>query len=234
MKKNVAQPNLVLMRHGESLWNRKQIFTGWVDIALSRKGERQARSAGRLLKANDITFDEAHTSVLKRAVKTLWLALEEMDALWLPTTKSWRLNERHYGALQGQSKAQIAKKFGQEQYLKWRRGFDYRPEYAVGKSPYPECSPQACGLKPAQFPHAESLKDTSERVLPYWKKNIAPALSAGRRVLVVAHGNSLRAIIKHLENISDQDIAKIEISMAQPLAYRISKTGKVMEKHYLS
>lgn len=226
-----TQPNLVLLRHGESLWNKKNIFTGWMDIGLSAEGERQARRAGRSLRG--LHFDRAYTSVLKRAVKTLWLAAEEMDALWLPIEHSWRLNERHYGALQGRSKTQVAKEYGFEQFTKWRRGYSFRPPLAAAGWQTGECLPEACGLAAHSFPRGESLKDTYQRVLPFWTKQIAPALARGERVLIAAHGNSLRAIIKHLEGISDTAIAEIEIPTGLPLAYRISKSGKVQAKAYL-
>lgn len=235
MKKTIvaksSQPNLVLLRHGQSVWNKKGVFTGWTDIGLSPIGEREARRSGRLLRG--LQFERAYTSVLKRAVKTLWLVAEEMDAFWLPIENSWRLNERHYGALQGRSKEQVAKQYGFEQFVKWRRGYTFRPPLAPAGWREGECLPEACGLQPRRFPRAESLKDTYDRVMPFWEKNIAPALARGERILVVAHGNSLRAIVKHLEGVSDAAIADIEIPTGVPLAYHITKAGKVRAKAYL-
>lgn len=225
------QPNLVLLRHGESLWNKKGIFTGWMDIGLSATGETEAHRAGRLLRG--LHFDRAFTSVLKRAVKTLWIVAEEMDALWLPIEHSWRLNERHYGALQGRSKAQVAKEYGFEQFTKWRRGYAFRPPLSAPGWQKGECLPEACLLAARSFPRGESLKDTYQRVLPFWKERIAPVLARGERILIAAHGNSLRAIIKHLEGISDTAIAEIEIPTGVPLAYQVSKAGKVTAKAYL-
>lgn len=222
----MKQPNLVLLRHGESLWNKKGIFTGWVDIGLSKRGEKEAKRAGKLLKLHGYQLDRAYTSVLKRAIKTLWLALEEMDAMAIPITDHWRLNERHYGALQHQSKKMVASRYGQEQFLAWRRGFKERPPLAHKEQL--QGQPAIKGVKAKDLPRTESLADTSKRVLAYWRSDILPALQRGERVLIAAHGNSLRALVKHLEQITDQAIMKVEIPTGQPICYQISKQGKVL------
>lgn len=226
-------PNLVLIRHGQSLWNRSNVFTGWTDIGLSSQGEREARAAGRLLKKRGFVFDRAYASVLQRSIKTLWLALEEMEQMYVPTEYSWRLNERHYGALQGKNKLALARKYGAEKVFEWRRSFATRPPLA--KIPAAEIKRLAAawGLKPSEFPKAESLKETARRVMPVWNKQILPALKKGENVLVVAHGNSLRGLIKHLEGISDADIPKIEIPTGRPLCYEITKNGTVRDSEYL-
>ena len=214
---------LVLLRHGESVWNKKNIFTGWVDIDLSRKGVRQAKRAGRLLKAAGFNFDRAYTSVLKRAVRTLWLVLEEMDLTWLPVLNAWQLNERHYGDLQGLSKPALAKKFGVEQVQRWRRSFRLRPPLLAKTSPWDVARDrryQIFGLK--QVPRRESLADTCRRVLPYWQQEIAPRLQRGANIIISAHGNSLRALVKHLDKISDDDIPLLEIPTGAPLVYEFN------------
>ncbi len=228
----MKQANLVLLRHGESIWNKKGIFTGWVDIGLSKKGETEARQAGRLLKRRGYIFDCAYTSVLKRAIRTLDLVLKEAHISKLPTTKTWRLNERHYGALQGQSKAAIEKEFGVKQFLAWRRGYTTRPPLLT-KPMKGQCSPKACGLTLDEFPHAESLQDTYKRVIPVWKKDILPALKKGNNVIISAHGNSLRALVKYIDGISDQQITRLEIPTGKPLCYQISSRGVVQKKWYL-
>ncbi|HET9733663.1 MAG TPA: 2,3-diphosphoglycerate-dependent phosphoglycerate mutase, partial [Burkholderiales bacterium] len=211
---------LVLLRHGESVWNRENRFTGWTDVDLSDAGLEEARAAGQLLRADGFDFDLTCTSVLKRAIRTLWVALEEMDRLWLPVDKSWRLNERHYGALQGLNKAETAAKFGEAQVLAWRRSYDTPPPaLAPGEARDAAADPRYAGLSRAEVPLTECLKDTVARVLPYWNSAIAPAVRAGRRVLVAAHGNSLRALIKHLDGVSDADIVGLNVPTGVPLVY---------------
>ncbi len=222
---------VVLVRHGESQWNRENRFTGWTDVDLSESGVAEARSAGRLLKAGGFEFDLAFTSVLKRAIRTLWIALDELDCMWLPTEKSWRLNERHYGDLQGLNKAEMAAKFGEEQVLKWRRSYDIRPPALKPGDPRAEArDPRYAGVK---VPLTECLKDTVERVVPYWQSAIAPAVGAGRRVLVAAHGNSLRALLKYLDGISDEEIVKINVPTGIPLVYELDAGLKPVKSYYL-
>src|SRR5262245_42823898 len=203
---------LVLIRHGESEWNKENRFTGWKDVDLSEKGKAEAQSAGKLLKADGYTFDEAYTSVLKRAIRTLWIILDEMDSMWIPETKSWRLNERHYGGLQGLNKAETAARYGDDQVLIWRRSFDVPP------GPLDESDERWLGNDPRyadipkdEFPRCECLKDTVARVLPYWEQEISPKIKAGKRLIIAAHGNSLRALIKHLDNVSDEDIVNLNV-----------------------
>jgi 2,3-bisphosphoglycerate-dependent phosphoglycerate mutase len=213
---------LVLLRHGESAWNKENRFTGWVDVGLSDKGVREAVDAGRALKRDGIGFDVAHTSVLKRAIKTLWYALEEMDLLWIPQSASWRLNERHYGALQGLDKAETAAKHGEAQVKVWRRSFDIPPPPLAADDPRGQRQdPRYASLRPEEIPLAESLKDTVARVLPYWNERIVPDLKAGRRVLIAAHGNSLRGLIKYLDNIPDAKIVELEIPTGVPMLYEL-------------
>ena len=222
---------LVLLRHGESVWNRDNRFTGWTDVDLSEAGVAEARAAGRLLAAQGFDFDIAYTSVLKRAIRTLWAVLEEMDRTWLPVEKSWRLNERHYGALQGLNKAEMAAKFGEAQVLAWRRSYDTPPpalerqdaRYEGGDARYAG----------AEVPLTECLKDTVARVLPYWKSAIAPAVRAGRQVLVAAHGNSLRALIKHLDGVSDADIVGLNVPTGVPLVYELDDALRPLRHYYL-
>ena len=212
-------PKLVLLRHGESVWNRENRFTGWVDVDLSAKGLDEARAAGRALKAGGYRFDLAFTSVLKRAIRTLWISLDELDQMWLPVENSWRLNERHYGGLQGLNKAEMAAKFGEAQVLVWRRSYDVPPPPLPRNDPRSEShDPRYAGVP---VPEAECLKDTVERVVPDWEAAIAPAVRAGRQVLVVAHGNSLRALVKHLDGISDEAISGLNIPTGIPLAYEL-------------
>lgn len=225
------QANLVLLRHGESVWNKKNIFTGWVDVSLSKKGEAEAKQAGRLLQRRGYIFDQAYTSVLKRAIKTLTLAMSGVGGK-LPVKRSWRLNERHYGALQGKSKTAIEAEFGHKQFIAWRRSYTVRPPLLT-KPMKGQCTPAACGLKLSDFPQAESLQDTYKRVIPFWKKEILPTLQRGKTVIISAHGNSLRALVKHLESTTDQKISKIEIPTGKPLCYQISPKGKVIKKWYL-
>jgi 2,3-bisphosphoglycerate-dependent phosphoglycerate mutase len=225
---------IVFLRHGESDWNRENRFTGWTDVDLSTAGIEEARAAGRLLRAQGMDFDIAYTSVLKRAIRTLWLALEELDRFWLPVEKSWRLNERHYGALQGLNKAETAAKFGEAQVLAWRRSYDTAPPaLAPGEERDAAGDPRYAGLSRAEMPLTECLKDTVARVLPYWNAAIAPAVRAGRRVLVAAHGNSLRALIKHLDGISDADIVGLNVPTGVPLLYELDAQLRPLDRRYL-
>jgi len=224
-------PQLVLLRHGESDWNRENRFTGWTDVDLSAQGVEEARAAGRTLAAQGLRFDLAFTSVLKRAIRTLWLTLEELDQMWLPVEKSWRLNERHYGDLQGLNKAEMAAKFGEKQVLVWRRSYDTPPP-ALSKEDgrYEGRDPRYAGV---EVPKSECLKDTVARVIPYWDSAIAPAVRAGRRVLIAAHGNSLRALVKHLKAISDEDIMALNIPTGIPLLYELDERLKPVADRYL-
>jgi 2,3-bisphosphoglycerate-dependent phosphoglycerate mutase len=229
MKNSVHK--LVLLRHGESQWNRENRFTGWTDVDLSESGLAEARAAGRLLKAGGYAFDLAFTSVLKRAIRTLWIALDELDQMWLPEEKSWRLNERHYGALQGLNKAETAAKYGEAQVLIWRRSYDVPPPPLKRDDPRSEArDPRYAGI---DVPLTECLKDTVERVVPYWQSAIAPAVRAGRRIIVAAHGNSLRALVKHLDGISDEAIEKENIPTGIPLVYELDGNLKPLERYYL-
>jgi len=210
---------LVLIRHGESVWNKENRFTGWVDVGLSEKGLQEAKNAGQALKKAGFTFDVAFTSVLRRAITTLWNVLDGMDLLWIPVQKSWRLNERHYGALQGLNKAETAAKHGDDQVKIWRRSFDIAPPpLASWDAAWPGNDAR---YKPGEMPTTESLKDTITRCLPYWTEKIAPPLRAGRRVIIAAHGNTLRALIKHLDKISDEDIVNLELPTGAPIYYEL-------------
>jgi 2,3-bisphosphoglycerate-dependent phosphoglycerate mutase len=214
--------NLVLLRHGQSEWNRQNRFTGWVDVPLSEQGVAEALAAGKLLREEGFQFDVAYTSLLKRAIKTLWIALEELDQMWIPVHRSWRVNERMYGALQGLDKAETAERHGADQVKIWRRSYDVQPPPMSEDDPgYPGHDPRYRDLAPEDIPKAECLADTVNRFLPYWESDIAPALAAGKRVLVAAHGNSLRALVKHLEGISDDDIVELNIPTGAPLAYQL-------------
>lgn len=225
---------VVLLRHGESAWNRENRFTGWTDVPLTDKGVEEAKSAGRVLKEEGLVFDEAHTSVLKRAIKTLWLALEEMDLMYIPIHHSWRLNERHYGALQGLNKAETAEAHGEEQVLLWRRSYDIPPPpLEVTDARHPSHDPRYKDLNPEEIPAAECLKDTVERFLPYWRQVVVPAIKAGRRVIITAHGNSLRALVKFLDGISDQEILKLNIPTGVPLLYELDADLKPISSRYL-
>ncbi len=225
---------LVLLRHGESQWNRENRFTGWVDIDLSDKGREEARAAGKLLKDGGFGFDVAFTSVLKRAIRTLWTVLDEMDLMWIPVTKDWHLNERHYGALQGLNKAETAKLHGDDQVLVWRRSYDTPPP-ALDRDDdrYPGKDPRYAGLSEAELPATECLKDTVARFLPYWHESIAPEIRSGKRVIVTAHGNSLRALVKYLDNISDDDIVGLNIPTGIPLVYELDDDLKPIRSYYL-
>ncbi len=225
---------LVLIRHGESTWNLENRFTGWTDVALTDTGVAQAKQAGRLLKQGGYEFDLAFTSVLKRAIHTLWHALDELDRQWLPTQKHWRLNERHYGALQGLNKAETAKKFGDEQVLVWRRSYDTPPPALDASDARCErADPRYAGLAPSDVPLTECLKDTVDRVLPYWNESIAPAIQAGQRVVIAAHGNSIRALIKYLDNISDDAIVGVNVPNGIPLVYELDAHLKPIRSYYL-
>ena len=225
---------LVLIRHGESTWNLENRFTGWTDVPLTATGVEQARQAGRLLKAEGYDFDVAYTSVLKRAIWTLWHALEAMDRVWLPVVNDWRLNERHYGALQGLNKAETARKFGDEQVLVWRRSYDTPPPALDAADPRSErADPRYAKLAAGQVPLTECLKDTVARVLPFWHEALAPAIRSGQRVLVSAHGNSMRALVKYLDGISDADIVGLNIPNGIPLVYELDAALRPLRSTYL-
>jgi len=225
---------LVLLRHGESEWNKSNRFTGWTDVDLTEQGVEEARSAGRLLKAEGYDFDFAYSSVLKRAIRTLWLVLEEMDLLWLPVERSWRLNERHYGALQGLNKAETAAKYGDEQVLIWRRSYDVPPPpLDPADDRFPGHDRRYASLLPSELPLTECLKDTVARFLPYWHSSIAPRILSGERVIVAAHGNSIRALVKYLDNISDTDIVELNIPTGVPLVYELDADLKPIKSYYL-
>jgi 2,3-bisphosphoglycerate-dependent phosphoglycerate mutase len=225
---------LVLVRHGQSTWNLENRFTGWTDVGLTEQGVAEAHEAGRLLREGGYMFDVAYTSVLKRAIKTLWIVLEEMGLEWIPVYNAWQLNERHYGALQGLNKAEMATKFGEEQVHVWRRSYDVPPP-ALGPTDerHPKFDPRYAGLKPEQVPATESLKITLERVLPYWHSTLAPVIKSGQRVLVAAHGNSLRAMVKYLDNISDEEIPGLNIPTGIPLVYELNEDLKPIRHYYL-
>jgi 2,3-bisphosphoglycerate-dependent phosphoglycerate mutase len=225
---------VVLIRHGESLWNKENRFTGWVDVGLSEKGMQEALEAGKVLLREGYVFDVAYTSVLKRAIKTLWVVLEEMDLMWVPVYRSWRLNERHYGALQGLNKAEMAERHGMEKVQIWRRSYDTRPPALTPEDPlYPGKDPRYVGLKPEEIPLTECLKDTVARFLPYWHETIAPVVKAGKRVLIAAHGNSLRALVKFLDNIADDQIAGLNIPTGIPLVYELQDDLTPIRNYYL-
>ena len=225
---------IVLLRHGESIWNQEKRFTGWTDVDLTAKGVEEARRAGRLLKENGLVFDAAYTSLLKRAIRSLWLALDEMDLMWIPVLPHWRLNERHYGALQGLYKAETAAKFGEAQVLIWRRAYEIPPPaLEAADARYPGNDPRYASLSKQELPLTECLKDTVVRFLPHWNNVIAPAVKAGQRVIIVAHGNSLRALVKYLDNVSDQDIVGINIPTGVPLVYELDDHLKPLRHYYL-
>jgi 2,3-bisphosphoglycerate-dependent phosphoglycerate mutase len=225
---------LVLLRHGESEWNLEDRFTGWTDVDLSERGIQEAHKAAHLLRAEGYIFDVAYTSVLKRAIRTLWIVLDELDMMWLPVHRSWRLNERHYGALQGLNKKETATEFGEKQVHQWRRGYAVRPPaLSLDDERHPRFDPRYAHLKPEELPSTESLKDTLDRVLPYWHEVIAPALQDGQKVLISAHGNSLRALVKHLDHISDEDIPGLNIPTGFPLVYELDEELNAQEHYYL-
>jgi 2,3-bisphosphoglycerate-dependent phosphoglycerate mutase len=225
---------LVLIRHGESTWNKENRFTGWTDVDLSEKGVEEAIAGGRALRDGGYVFDVAYTSVLKRAIKTLWLALEQLDLMWIPVHNTWRLNERHYGALQGLNKAETAAKHGMEQTNIWRRSYDVQPPALTPDDPrHPRHDPRYAGLSPEDLPLTECLKDTVARFLPVWHETIAPAVRAGQRVLIAAHGNSLRALVKYLDNIPDADIVGLNIPTGIPLVYELTDDLAPIKSYYL-
>jgi 2,3-bisphosphoglycerate-dependent phosphoglycerate mutase len=225
---------LVLLRHGESLWNKENRFTGWTDVDLTDTGIAEARESGRLLREGGFDFDITFTSVLKRAIRTLWIVLEEMDRMWLPVEKSWQLNERMYGGLQGWDKAETAKEYGDEQVHIWRRSYDTPPMPLKDDDPrHPMHDPKYAGLSPEEIPATESLKDTVDRFLPYWHEAIAPTLKNGRRTIIVAHGNSLRGLVKHLDGISDDEIVKLNIPTGIPLVYELNDDLSPTKHYYL-
>ena len=225
---------LVLIRHGQSEWNKENRFTGWKDVDLSEQGREEAKAAGQLLKAEGYVFDEAYTSVLKRAIRTLWIILDEMDLMWIPEHKSRLLNERHYGALQGLNKAETAAQFGEEQVLVWRRSYDVLPTLLEEKDErWLGSDPRYTGIDPKMFPKAEALKQTVERVVPYYQAEIAPKIQAGKRIIIAAHGNSLRALVKYLDTISDEDIISRNIPTGIPLVYELDENLKPHKSYYL-
>jgi 2,3-bisphosphoglycerate-dependent phosphoglycerate mutase len=225
---------LVLLRHGFSTWNQENRFTGWTDVDLAEQGMAEAREAGRLLKEGGYTFDLAYTSVLKRAIRTLWIALDVLDQMWIPVEKSWRLNERHYGALQGLNKAETAARHGDAQIKIWRRSYDIPPPTLDPSDPrHPSHDPRYAGLSPNELPLTESLKDTVARFLPYWEERIAPSVRAGQRVLIAAHGNSLRALVKYLDDIPESEIVELNIPTGIPLVYELDETLKPIRHYYL-
>jgi 2,3-bisphosphoglycerate-dependent phosphoglycerate mutase len=225
---------VVLLRHGESTWNKENRFTGWTDVDLSDRGREEAIAAGRLLRETGFVFDISYTSVLKRAIRTCWMALDELDLLWIPMERSWRLNERHYGALQGLNKAEIAAKHGEAQTKVWRRSYDIPPPPLAPDDPrHPSHDPRYATLTPAELPSTEALKQTVERFVPYWRSTIAPAIASGQRVLITAHGNSMRALVKYLDQVSDQDIVELNIPTGIPLVYELDASLSPIRHYYL-
>jgi 2,3-bisphosphoglycerate-dependent phosphoglycerate mutase len=225
---------LVLLRHGESLWNKENRFGGWTDTDLSERGIAEAKKAGQILKQQGYTFDVAFTSVLKRAIRTLWIVLDVMDLMWIPVLRSWRLNERYYGALQGLNKSETAAKFGEEQVLIWRRSYDVQPPVVDRRDErYPGNEPKYRDLDAKELPLTESLKDTSHRVLPYWHDTILPMIQAGKRAIISAHGNSLRALVKYLDNINDQEILSLNVPTGIPLVYELDDNLEPKQSYYL-
>jgi 2,3-bisphosphoglycerate-dependent phosphoglycerate mutase len=226
---------LVLLRHGESTWNKENKFTGWTDVDLSEKGMQEARLAGVSLKKKGYVFDLAYTSVLKRAIRTLWTVLDEMDRMWIPVKNTWRLNERHYGGLQGLNKSETANKYGEGQVLIWRRSYDIPPPALEKGDPrYPGRDPKYAGLKESQFPLTESLKDTYKRCIPYWHRTIAPAIRSGQRVIISAHGNSLRALVKYLDHVANDEIVALNIPTGIPLIYELDDDLNKIRSYYLA
>ncbi len=225
---------LVLLRHGESTWNRENRFTGWTDVDLTERGVAEARRAGQQLGEEGLQFDVAYTSVLKRAIRTLWIVLDELDQMWIPVHRSWRLNERHYGALQGLNKAETARKYGDQQVLVWRRSYDTPPP-ALDSSDerFPGSDPRYADLDPRDTPLTECLEDTVARFLPFWHETIAPDVRAGKRVIIAAHGNSLRALVKYLDDVSDEDIVSLNIPTGVPLVYELDDSLKPVSSRYL-
>jgi 2,3-bisphosphoglycerate-dependent phosphoglycerate mutase len=225
---------VVLLRHGESDWNKQNRFTGWTDVDLSEKGMSEAKEAGQTLKAQGFAFDLAFTSVLKRAIRTLWIVMDEMDLMWIPVRNSWRLNERHYGALQGLNKSETAAKFGEDQVKIWRRSYDIPPPPLDKNDPrWPGREARYKDLSEAELPLTECLKDTVARFLPYWHESIAPAIKAGKQVIIAAHGNSLRALVKYLDNVSDEDIINLNIPTGMPLVYELDADLRPIKSYYI-
>jgi len=225
---------LVLLRHGESVWNKENRFTGWIDVGLSEKGVEEAKESGRVLAKEGFVFDVAYTSVLKRAIKTLWLALEEMDLMWLPVHHSWRLNERHYGGLQGLNKTETVEQHGLEQVKIWRRSYDVPPPALTKDNPYyPGKDPRYAQVPKEELPLTECLKDVVARFLPYWHETLAPAVKSGRRVIIAAHGNSLRALVKYLDKVPDEEIVSLNIPTGIPLVYELDGNLKPLKHYYL-
>lgn len=225
---------LVLLRHGESVWNLTNRFTGWTDVDLSENGKAEAKKAGKLLKEHNFSFDRAYTSVLKRAIRTLWIVLDELDEMWLPTEHNWRLNERHYGSLQGLNKAETAAKYGKERVHLWRRSYDIPPPLLeLSDERHPKNDPRYADIPADQLLCGESLKDTLHRLLPYWHSTLAPALNAGQKILIVAHGNSLRALVQYLDNLSNNEILQLNIPTGIPLVYELDEDLKPIKHGYL-
>jgi 2,3-bisphosphoglycerate-dependent phosphoglycerate mutase len=231
---SIEMYKVVLLRHGESVWNKENLFTGWTDVDLSEKGREEATQAGRMLKEQGFRFDVAFTSVLKRAIRTLWITLDQMDLMWIPVQRDWRLNERHYGALQGLNKAETAAKYGDAQVKIWRRSYDIRPPaLEETDSRYPGKDPRYHSLSKQELPLTECLKDTVERVLPSWDQVIAPSIRSGKRVLIAAHGNSLRALVKYLEGIPDEEIVDLNIPTGVPMVQELDENLKSIRHYYL-
>lgn len=225
---------LVMLRHGQSTWNLENRFTGWTDVGLSEQGEAEAHEAGKILRDGGYIFDLAITSVLKRAIKTLWIVLEEMELEWIPVSNAWQVNERHYGSLQGLNKAEMAAQFGEAQVKIWRRSYDVPPPELESHDPrHPRFDPRYAGLQPKELPSTESLKLTLERVLPYWHSTIAPVIKSGQRLLLAAHGNSMRALVKYLDNISDEVITELNIPTGIPLVYELNEDLSLIKSYYL-
>ncbi len=225
---------LVLLRHGESVWNQENRFTGWTDVDLSEKGKAEALNAAKLLKENNFTFDRAYTSVLKRAIRTLWITLDEMNLMWIPVERAWQLNERHYGALQGLNKSETADKYGEEQVKIWRRSYDVcPPKLDKGDDRFPGKDPRYNCIPEDKIPSGECLKDTLERLLPYWNKVLAPSIKAGNDIIIVAHGNSLRALVQYLDKMSNEDIVKLNIPTGTPLVYELNDDLTPIRHYYL-
>lgn len=225
---------LVMLRHGESTWNLANRFTGWTDVDLSEQGVREAHQAGQLLLKEGYTFDVAYTSVLKRAIRTLWITQDEMDLMWIPVHRSWRLNERHYGALQGLNKSETAEKYGEDQVKIWRRSYDIPPPaLEPSDERHPDHDPRYADMKPGERPAQEDLKATLERALPYWQETILPDLKAGKKILIAAHGNSLRALVKHLDHVSEKDIVSLNIPTGVPLVYKFNEKFEATKHYYL-
>ena len=230
----MSEFKLVLLRHGESDWNKENRFTGWTDVDLSDKGRQEARESGVVLKKEGFTFDLAYTSVLKRAIRTLWIVLDEMDLMWIPVINDWRLNERHYGALQGLNKSETAQKFGEEQVLIWRRSYAVSPPELKKDDPrYPGHDPRYRDIPPKELPLTESLDSTVKRFVPYWENEIAKQVKSGKKVLIAAHGNSLRALVKHLDKMSEEDILNLNIPTGIPLVYELDRQLKPIKHYYL-